>query len=244
LLFSLILAVLSTTWREKCGKLNLFYVLEDLATSQSSADRSFLLFEDKKYTYNQAYHLVLRYGNWLKKEMGIDKGDVVALNFQNTDVFVFMFLALWQIGATPAFINYNLSGKSLVHCMKIASTRLMLVDPVVARNVGDDVRAELGNVRIEIFTPELEAKTMAMDPVRFPDSLRSKATGRDMALLIYTSGTTGLPKAAVVSWMKLIIAGVFSASWIGTKSTDVYYTVAAPRYPLSLIDLNFPSRVR
>jgi acyl-CoA synthetase (AMP-forming)/AMP-acid ligase II len=103
----------------------------------------------------------------------------------------------------------------------------MLVDPVVARNVSDDVRAELGDVRLEIFTPELEAEVRAKEPVRFPDHLRCKAAGRDMAILIYTSGTTGWPKAAIVSWIKLITAGAFSAKRLGTKSTDVFYTVAA-----------------
>lgn len=218
--------VLDLGWASYRGRLNLFYRLESLATSKSSADRPFLLFEDRRHTYAQAYDLVLRYGNWLRTRMGVEKDQIVALDFQNTDQFVFLFMALWAIGAKPAFINYNLTGKALVHCIKKATTKLMLIGPEAAAQVGDDVRKELGgDIRFEVFGPELEAEALATDPVRFPDELRADVTGESMAILIYTSGTTGLPKAAIVSWAKVTVTSGFTSRFIGIKPTDVYYVV-------------------
>ncbi|KAK4452174.1 hypothetical protein QBC34DRAFT_41657 [Podospora aff. communis PSN243] len=229
MLGSVIPTVLRVAWWGTRGQLNTFYRLEALATSKSSENRIFLRFEDRQYTYAQAYDTVLRYSNWLKTCRGVKKGELVALNFQNTDTFIFLLFAVWSLGAVPALINYNLSGKALAHCVTRAAARLVLVDPVVAGNIGDDVRSELRDVSFEVVTPELEHQMLGMEPVRPEDDVRSDAQADDMGILIFTSGTTGLPKAAIVSWAKIAIVGGYTARWIGTKSTDVYYT-AMPLY--------------
>jgi acyl-CoA synthetase (AMP-forming)/AMP-acid ligase II len=222
-------SLLTMYWNEYRGRINSFYRLESLATSRSSADRAFLLFDNERYTYARTYDYVLRYGHWLKTHLGVEKGEIVALDFQNTDHFVFLWLALWEIGAKPAFINYNLTSKALIHCVKRANTRLMLIDPNVADNISSDVRSELPNVQFTVFDPALAKQALHSDPVRYPDSLRDDQTLEDMALLIYTSGTTGLPKAAVVSWAKVFITGAFTSRWIGTKTSDIYY-ISMPLY--------------
>jgi acyl-CoA synthetase (AMP-forming)/AMP-acid ligase II len=231
MLGSVIPTVLRVAWWGTRGQLNTFYRLEALATSKSSENRIFLRFEDKQYTYAQAYDTALRYSNWLKTRRGVKKGELVALNFQNTDTFIFLIFAVWSLGAIPALINYNLSGKALAHCVRRAAARLVLVDPIVAGNVGDDVRSELSDISFEVITPELELQMLGMEPARPEDEVRSDAQADDMGILIFTSGTTGLPKAAVVSWAKIAIVAGYTARWIGTKSTDVYYTVSACRRP-------------
>jgi acyl-CoA synthetase (AMP-forming)/AMP-acid ligase II len=226
LLSAIIPTVTSVFWRTYRGRANQFYLLEHYATSTCDANRTYIRFEDKTYTFAQTYDIVLRYAAWLKTSRRVQKGDVVALDFQNTDSYVFLIFALWSVGATPALINYNLSGKALAHCIQRASANLMLIDPVVADNVGQDVRSDLPQVRFEVLSAELEAEVLAMGPVRYPDELRNDAKGEDLSILIYTSGTTGLPKAAIVSWNKLSIVGMFTAHWIGTKSSDTYFTVS------------------
>lgn len=165
--------------------------------------------------------------------MGVNKGDIVALDFQNTAQFVFLFMALWEIGAKPAFINYNLTGQALIHCLKRANTRLCLVDPNIVENVTEEVRQELPGVQFGVFGSELASAAAAADPVRYPDDLRGHEQMHDMAILIYTSGTTGLPKAAVVSWGKVGMTGAFTSRLAGTKTTDTYYIVGRAQNRLS-----------
>lgn len=229
MLRSVVPTVLNVAWWEARGHLNTFYRLEALATSKSSEKRIFLRFEEKEYTYAQAYDTILRYANWLKTYQGVKKGEHVALDFQNTDTFIFLLFAVWSLGAIPALINYNLSGKALAHCLKRATSRLVLVDPTVADHIGTDVRSEVNHVDFEVVTPELELQMLRMDAVRPLDELRNDAKGDDLGILIFTSGTTGLPKAAIVSWAKIAIVGGFTSRWMGTRSSDVYYT-AMPLY--------------
>lgn len=216
----------SMFWREQTGKLNLFYDLEYWATHAKTADLPFLLFEDRRWTFKEGLEETLRYGTWLSQKLGVKRGDIVAMDFPNSDRFVFMWLGLWSIGAKPAFINYNLTGHALVHCVKAADSALVLVDASVADNVDDFVRNELAGTRLEIFTAEREQDVLAMKPVRLPDEVRVEEGMYSMANLIYTSGTTGLPKAAVVSWGKIHAAGGFSARLIGSRPGEIFYTVS------------------
>ncbi|KAI8964646.1 acetyl-CoA synthetase-like protein [Daldinia sp. FL1419] len=210
--------------RDRKNRCSTFYTLEDAAKDRSTSIRPCIRFEDKSWTYAEVYEMALKYGNWFKTKFNVKPRDVVAVNLQNSDHFVFICFGLWSIGAKPAYINYNLTGQSLVHCVNTAKSVLMLADPEVAQNIDDDVREKLGDLRIEFLTEELKAHVFATEPVRAPDSLRSGDVSKDIAILIYTSGTTGLPKAAIVSWKKLTMAGSFVGGFLGTKPTDVFYT--------------------
>jgi hypothetical protein len=228
--YRLLLSLMSSTFasdsREKRGRLNPFYVLEDKAKDTRYADNVFLIFEGRRWTFKQVYETVLKYGTWLKSSFGIKHQEIVAMDFMNSEKFLFMQLGLWSIGARPAFINYNLTGKPLAHCIRVSSTRLVLVDPNVANDVTDEVRAELPGVEFVTFTPQLEAEVMHTTAIRQPDTERAAAKMQDMANLIYTSGTTGLPKPAVVSWHKNIAGPLAVAKWMGLKKTDIFYTVS------------------
>jgi acyl-CoA synthetase (AMP-forming)/AMP-acid ligase II len=147
------------------------------------------------------------------------------MDFENSDTFVFLWFGLWSIGAKPAFMNYNLSGATLAHCVKTSDASLLLVDPNVTAKVTDEVRKELSNVRIVELTPDIEREILTADPERRPDSDRSEDFGHNLAILIYTSGTTGMPKPAIVSWAKCISGGGFVARWLGWRPGDVFYTV-------------------
>ncbi|KAF3762177.1 acetyl-CoA synthetase-like protein [Cryphonectria parasitica EP155] len=211
-------------WRERTGKLSLFYDLEYWAHNSKTADTPFLLFEDRSWTYRQALEQALKHGTWLRETFGIKKDDIVAMDFTNSDTFVFVWLGLWAVGAKPAFINYNLAGPALIHCARAAGAAIMLVDPAVAHNVDDFVRRELAGVRLEVFSAEHRQQVAATTPVRLPDEQRADEGVYSMANLIYTSGTTGLPKAAVVSWGKMHAAGGFSARLIGSRPGEIFYT--------------------
>jgi acyl-CoA synthetase (AMP-forming)/AMP-acid ligase II len=224
LLKSQLKAIARLVLSQRKDRINAFYRLEEYAQS-SHGSRNLLIFEGKTYTYAQVYDRVLRYATWLREKYNIQPKQVVGFNFQNSDSFIFLWFALWALGAKPAFINYNLTGAPLIQCLKVANTNICIVDPNVAQSIDDQVKSELGDaVSFVLFTPDLEAEALATAPVRPPDADRSEDDRLNLGMLIYTSGTTGMPKPAIVSWMKIVVGGTMGQSLSVTSPNDVVYT--------------------
>ncbi|OAA62232.1 long-chain fatty acid transporter [Cordyceps fumosorosea ARSEF 2679] len=234
-------------------RLNLFYALEARALSASHADKPVLVLFDggppaaapvttTSYTYRELYDAVLRHGAYLRERLGVRPGDVVALDFQNSDTFVMLWWALWSLGAKPAFVNYNLTSAPLAHCIKSSTAKVCLVDPAVAAHFDDDlVRKETAGVEIVVFDEDHQGAARSAEPARQPDCDRSDKAAGSMGILIYTSGTTGLPKPAIVSWAKLIVSSKFSVNFLG-RGDDVMYT-CMPLYHASASLLGFCATV-
>ena len=156
------------------------------------------------------------------------------MDFINSDTFIFVWFALWSLGAKPAFINYNLTDKPLLYSVQKSSARVVLVDPRVQSNFDEQMLKEMssltfrddgGNTEICVLDDNILAEIEATPPKREPDSERAGELQTNMAMLIYTSGTTGLPKPAVVTWAKSGLAGRFLAAWLPLKPDDIVYTV-------------------
>ena len=195
---------------DRQDRVNYFYRLEEYALSKKDADRAWLIYEGRSWTFKEGYDTVLQYAAWLKSTYAIAPGEFVAVNFMNSEKFAFMIMAIWSLGALPALINYNLTSKPLLHCIKTSTARIVLVDKDVRSQFGSDVMQSLesidfreggkGPVEVVFFDPIVEGKILSTVGVREPDSCRSGARidgANRIALLIYTSGTTGLPKPAI-----------------------------------------------
>ncbi|KAI0905483.1 fatty acid transporter protein [Ustulina deusta] len=237
LLSGMVPAMYRSKRRESTDRANLFYRLEEIAAGKSATHVG-ILFEDRSWTYAQMYEAALKYGNYFKSKFDLKPKDIVALDLLNSDHFLLICFGLWSIGVKPAFINYNLTGDALCHCVKIASSVLMLVDGDVESHVDEDVRQKLGDLRIVPFSQELISAALAVDPIRPPNEVRSGDLGRDMAGLIFTSGTTGLPKAAIISWSKITAGSNFVRGWLNTQSSAVLYT-PMPLYHASALIIGF-----
>ena len=238
--------LLSCTWRETRDRLNLFYTLESNATSRGTAKRTCLGFEGETWTYQEVYDIVLQYGCWLREKHYVKPKEIVAMDMMNSPQFIFLWLGLWSIGACPAFINYNLRGDPLTHCIKISNARLLFVDEALEQFftptindcvIASDMNGAQKPLQIVSLTSQINREIAAVKATRPSDELRQGVSRHDMALLIYTSGTTGMPKAAIISWGKVSLGSGITPSWYGMKPNDNFYTVSAslPLYCSSLI---------
>lgn len=243
LIKSLLKMSVKSRFAERGDRMNLFYILEERALSPATADQEFIVYDGHSYTFNETYIMALRYGAWFKNVHGVRRKEIVAIDFMNSATFLFLFLGLWSIGAVPALINYNLSGKPLTHSVRMSTAKLLIVDEEV-RNcfppeqlktfASSSFRDGKGPVNVLFFAPDIEAQVLAMNPVREADKVRGGVLPRDMALLIYTSGTTGLPKPAIVSWKKCWSGSLFTGDWMSIGSSDRFFTVS-----VSMVTLPF-----
>lgn len=80
-----------------------------------------VIFEDQKFTYKELDEVSNRIANMLRTSTALQRGDTVAMVMENCPEFVMVALALFKIGVTGAFINHNLRGDSLAHCIRIVN---------------------------------------------------------------------------------------------------------------------------
>jgi acyl-CoA synthetase (AMP-forming)/AMP-acid ligase II len=217
--------------KERRDVVNSFYTLESWA--QKTPDQVFLIYNGKSFTYLEAYETSIRYGTWMKQRFNLKSEDIVAMDFMNSEVFLWVWFGLWAIGAKPAFINYNLTGGPLIHCVKTSGTRILLVDQEVFQGIDEDTKKALanpgfredgGNLEVVPFTPAIMSEIDQTLGKREPNKARGGQLVKGMAALIYTSGTTGLPKPAIVSWSKCNVASSASAQVLGIRKDDIFYT--------------------
>lgn len=245
----------STTFskRERADRTNSFYFLEDYAHDPRIKDKLFILYQGRSWTFIETYDMVLRYAGYLYSHHSIQPGETIALDFMNSAQFVFLIIAVWSLGATPAFINYNITSTAFVHCVRVSTARLLIIDPEVEPTaLTEETRATLqvpnfhndtSPLEITIWTEILQISLEDYPPFRAPNSVRSGAIARSPCVLIFTSGTTGLPKAAIVPWDRVAAGSGLMARWAGlrpviSKNPDRYYT-SMPLYHGSAFMLAF-----
>lgn len=105
----------------KEDRLLLYHVLEDHAANPATANNLFLIYptDGRTWTYKQFLEDVNKAGNWLFKELGVRKGEMVALDGPNSPEYLIMSFAIDSVGAVASLVNYNLTSQSLEHCIKV-----------------------------------------------------------------------------------------------------------------------------
>ncbi|GAB7332276.1 hypothetical protein MBLNU13_g04116t1 [Cladosporium sp. NU13] len=233
----------SLTKIEKQDEVNLFYMFEAQAKDPKVASRTFLLLppdasnadQQTAWTYAEAYERILQYAAWLKEDHNIQNDEVVAMDFTNKPAFLWIWFAIWSLGAIPAFINTNLRDKAFVHSVRVSTGRILFVDPSIREVLSEHATSELAasnegrGIETVVLEETTEQDIYQRTPYRAPNEARSGKKMKDSALLIYTSGTTGLPKAAHVPWDKPRSTGMGVSKILQLTPSDRFFS-AMPLY--------------
>lgn len=108
----------------------------------------------------------------------------------NRPEFLFAHLGSWSIGSAPAWINYNLAGDALVHCLKVSGAKVLLVDEdQECRDRIEAVREKLENelgMTVLVLDTALKGEISRLEPARPEDELRVGMKGKFPLFLFYT----------------------------------------------------------
>ncbi len=191
---------------------------------QSTAKRfghcTAIIFEGREVSWEALNAHANRYANSLQ-DLGLVRGDTVGVLMENRIEFLVAIIALNKLGVTSALINTNLTGRPLIHCIRITASRMCIVGEERV-NAIDEVRGEeeLSAIEKYLFVPDtgqspcpgwatdLEEHARGKDEANLP--VTDEVTLGDTALYIFTSGTTGLPKASVLSNRRYLMAAALS----------------------------------
>ena len=151
-------------------------------------------------TWQETYDMAARYASFMREELGIAQDELVGFYLMNGVPYVVSLLATWGIGTAPAQLNYNLGGEGLLHCVRVAGCKVLLVDEDVEVQARvEEVRGKLEEmgVRIVVLDEARRQQINARIPLRFTPELRSNVKITSILMLIYTRfvqvGAVGLP---------------------------------------------------
>jgi crotonobetaine/carnitine-CoA ligase len=177
------------------------------AAVDDAGDRTWLLAGDQTYTYAAALDRIVRAAAGLRLS-GVGKGDRVLVTARNTADYLFVWLALMEVGAIQVAINPAGTKAEFDGFVQQVGPKLVVTD--------DDIPA--------LFDADADGRGPAdVEP-------------SDLAVMIPTSGTTGRSKLVMQTHLAYVMAGEGFPYWMQLSSDDRLMTslplfhINAPAY--------------
>ena len=197
--------------------------------ARSHGDKTFVIYEDERVSFEGWYRAAATLARALQ-DLGIGKGDRVALAMRNLPEWPVAFFAIVSIGAIAVPLNAWWTGGELSYGIADSGAKLLIADAqrldrimphlselpglemlLVSRAEGD-LAAPAKRLETLIGTPGDYASLPATDlPVAViaPD---------DAATIFYTSGTTGNPKGALGSHRNMT-TNIMTTAYAGVRAS-------------------------
>lgn len=180
-------------------------------TAQKQGERTAYVFQDQSVSYDYFNNMVTKFSSSLA-EMGIGKGDNVALIVGNSPHFLIGLYGVMRAGATVIPVNpiytademhyimQNGDVKAIITLdillpiMQSLTPRLPSIEHIIICETQPEKTYE-ENEKMKTFTTLVQA-----GDVSFPCAPIDE---EDIAVILYTSGTTGKPKGAMLTHKNL-----------------------------------------
>jgi long-chain acyl-CoA synthetase len=212
---------------------------------------------DAKLTYGQLDDLVNRFAAGLQ-QMGVKKGDRVALMLPNCPQFIIAAYATWRAGGIVACCNPLYVAREVEHLIRDSGTETFVVMSSLYERV-KSIRAATDLKRVIVtnikeyfpgllkflFTLTKEKKeghkvdiSGDADTYWFQEVIRGaparptpvEVAPEEVATLIYTGGTTGGPKGAQLTHRNLVSNAITLKVWSKSKEAEDVIIAVMPYF--------------
>ncbi len=152
-------------------------------------------------TYRQFAAETVSLAHALRHELGLEKGDRVALIMKNHPEYWISLFAIWHAGLVAVPVNAKLHISEFRYILENSDSRVVFATAELADQI----------VPLQQDLPALETiLSVHEEPYQSfktgPALDLQDADPDDLAWLFYTSGTTGKPKGAMISHRNILIA--------------------------------------
>jgi acyl-CoA synthetase (AMP-forming)/AMP-acid ligase II len=216
---------------------NLKEYFELTAGNSDNSDKTFIVFENRRYTYAEIMQLARQFAASLLSDYFVAKGDRVAIAMRNNPEWIVAYMGALLVGAVVVPMNAWWTGDELKYGLEDSDAKVVVCDLQRATRIlpyADEMELSL----VVVADQELTEETVRFDDllaVHFDASIPSILVDpEDDATIMYTSGSTGHPKGAV-STHRAVLSAIMSWCLMGSarelaenqKSAETPYPPAA-----------------
>jgi long-chain acyl-CoA synthetase len=192
-------------------------------------NKTAVYYSDNEITFQELDSLADRFGEVLQ-DLGVRKGERVAIYLPNLPQFVFAYYGALRVGAIVVAVSPLYKERELAHILCDSGAKVLIcwdkLYPYVqaVRNntkVSDVIRTDsyLDSSDADNLKELLAKYHGSPKPVKIEPR-------KDLALLQYTGGTTGIPKGAMLTHYNLVVNTVQFSTWLRmTPSREVHLSV-------------------
>jgi crotonobetaine/carnitine-CoA ligase len=208
------------------------YLIKDRA--EVNGDRPFLQFEEEKpISYREVDEVTNRVANGLIN-IGVNKGDRIALFLPNSLEMVYSWFGCSKAGAIDVPINLANKGFFLSHVINNSESKVLIID----RELLDRLKLiedDLLNLKTVIIRSKpgsaTEIPKLKFDVKHYEELLANSLQRPQVEIrpgdtqnILYTSGTTGPSKGVMMSHGQIYVEASECAELEEATSEDVYFT--------------------
>ncbi|HEV8523401.1 MAG TPA: acyl-CoA synthetase, partial [Terriglobales bacterium] len=173
------------------------------AVASGKGERTAVLFEDQRLTYNQLLSQANKFGSALR-ELGVEPGDRVLLRTPNIPPALVANFGILKIGAVFTPTSPLFSRTEIAHVANDSEAAALVVSAALLGEV-EAARENFRTIKHIIVVGGDAAEVKAKGFLPYGELLQSGSPElspvlrkrQDVGLLLYTSGTTGRPKGTV-----------------------------------------------
>lgn len=191
-------------------------------TTKKYPDGEFIIYQNTKIKYKDFNNSVNKLANALLN-LGIEKGDRVAIIYPNSPEFVISYFAIIKIGAIVVPLNWGYKKREVEYILKNSGSKAIL-----AGSRSKELLKCLEIPKIKIISQDIDKNFYSLEKI-MEDSSNSfilpEISPEDVACIIYTAATNGFPKGAMLTHSNLFCNVEESAKIISGTKEEIFVGV-------------------
>jgi fatty-acyl-CoA synthase len=202
--------------------------------------KSAIICGDRRWTYGEFFRRISAFSFYLATEIGIKKGDRIAILHPNCHYYLESYYAIAMINAIAVPLNYRLSPLELTFIVNDADARILIADLRFSDTVAE-IRDNISRLENIVWTGDTRDDISIQGGDEFYEKIVAhqdvapldvQVEEDDIAQIYYTSGTTGRPKGVILTHKNVATHALGTIAELQLTDQDVWLH-GAPMFHLA-----------